>query len=269
MQTKYNNNLLDKQLLKSLTFNGLDEKLDTLRDLSSMYQDNIDGEYKKEKYPGYILRELLILELIKFDGYLIILKGIIDYAKQCDIFIETFGTIQNSLIAYLIGITSHYEFKKIGEFINFIPFTKIPTVNIVIQYDRKFEVMDFIQYKFKEFIKSSTDDTIQFKEPLELKFIDLDIGITNNLAKEETINLGLEVMEANINISFKDSQLSKKNKILLGFDSLGLGDVAINKIIMAREDRFFKDFEDFKNRVDTRIFTDEQLNSLKNLLQNQ
>lgn len=252
MQTKYNYNLTDNKILKSLAYKGLNEKLDTLRDLNNMYQDNIDGEYKKEKYQGYILRELSTLELIKFDGYLIILKEIIDHAKQSDIFIETFGTIQNSLVAYLIGITSHYEFKKIGEFINFTPFTKNPTVNIVIQNNRKYEVIDFIQYKFKEFIKSSTDDTIQFQEHLELKFIDLDIGVSNNITRDEALHLGFEVMEVNINISIKNSQLSKQNKILLGFDSLGIGDVLINKILMARDGdgyKPFKSIDDFKRRV--------------------
>jgi DNA polymerase III alpha subunit len=252
MKTKYNNNLSDKEVLKSLAFKGLDEKIDSLRNLSNMYQDVIDGEHKKEKYQGYILRELSTLELIKFDGYILMLKEIIDYVKQTDIFIESFGSVQNSLVAYLIGLTSNYEFKKIGDFINFLPFTKHPTFYIVVQSNRKFEVMDFIQYKFKEFIKSSTDDTIQFKEPLEIKFIDLDIGITNNLSKDEAINLGFEVLEPNINISVKNSQLSKQNKILLGFDSLELGDVLIYRILMARDEdgyKPFKSIDDLKRRV--------------------
>jgi DNA polymerase III alpha subunit len=266
MKTKYNNNLKDNEILKSLAFKELDEKIDSLRNLSNMYQDVIDGKRKKEKYQGYILRELSTLELIKFDGYMLMLKEIIEYAKLSNIFIETFGTVQNSLVAYLIGITSYYEFKKVGDFINFTPFTKKPTINIVIQNNRKFKIMDFIQYKFKQLIENSTDDTIQFKEPLKLKFIDLDIGNTNNLSREEALNLGLEVMEVDMNISEKNSQISKQNKILLGFDSHILGDVAINKILKERENGIFRDFEDFKNRVDMSVFNDEHINFLKKLL---
>jgi DNA polymerase III alpha subunit len=265
MQTKYNYTLQDKDRLKSLAFDALEKKIDNLRDLYVM-DEKVNQEHKKEKYQGYILRELSTMELIKFDGYMLMLKEIIDYARQKNIFIESFGSVQNSLVAYLIGLTFHYEFKKVGDFINFLPFTKKPTLNLVVQSNRKFEVIDFIQYKFKELIKGSTDDTIQFKEPLEIKFIDLDIGSTNNLSKDEAINLGFEVLEPNINISVKNSQLSKQNKILLGFDSLGFGEVAISKILSARKDGIFKDLDDFKNRVNMQLFTKEEIARLKMII---
>jgi fumarate reductase subunit C len=224
MTTKYNFNLEDKELLLNLTIDELDKKLPTLRDLSSMGEIITDANWKREKYVGYLKKELTLLEQIKFDGYLYLLYELSTYAKNTNIFCEFYGSVQNSLVAYLLGIVSHYEFVNSGVFINFTSFSKEPTVNVVCQSDRKYELIDFINHKYSHLIKSSKKH-IEFLEPLKIKFFDLDIGVKTALTKEDAIFLGLKVHEANINFSTEHSRLTKQNEIVLGFDSLGLGQV--------------------------------------------
>ncbi len=259
MTTKYNFNLQDKELLLNLTIDELDKKLPTLRDLSSMGEIITDANWKKEKYVGYLKKELTLLAQIKFDGYLYLLYELSTYAKIANIFCEFYGSVQNSLAAYLLGIVSHYEFLISGEFINFTSFSKEPTVNVVCQSDRKYELIDFINHKYSHLIQNSKKH-IEFLEPLKIKFFDLDIGVKTALTKEEAIFLGLKVHEANINFSTEYSRLTKQNEIVLGFDSLGLGQVRINRILHERnENGMFKDFEDFKTRVDVKRIEDSIL----------
>lgn len=267
MTTKYNFNLDDNGLLLSLALSGLDKKIDSLRDLSSMGEQITDSSWKKEKYEGYVRKELALLEQIKFDGYLYLLYELSNYAKSTNIFCEFYGSIQNSLVAYLLGIVSHYEFVSSGEFINFTPFTKEPMVNIVSQSDRKYELIDFINHKYSHLIKS-TDENIEFVEPLKISFFDLDVGIKTALTKDEAISLGLKVHEVDINFSIEHSILTKQNEIVLGFDSIGLGSILVNKILYERkENGLFKDFNDFSKRVNTEHFSIEQLMLLQNIVE--
>ncbi|NCB10804.1 MAG: hypothetical protein EOM78_04135 [Erysipelotrichia bacterium] len=267
MTTKYNFSLEDKELLLNLALENLDKKLHTLRDLFSTGEIITDESFKKDKYEGYVRKELALLEQIKFDGYLHLLYELSTYAKQTNIFCEFYGSVQNSLTAYLLGIVSNYEFINSGEFINFTPFTQDPVVNVVCQNDRKYELIDFINHKCTNLIKNK-DENIEFLEPLQIKFFHLEIGVKTSLSKEEAISLGLKVHEANINFSDHHSSLTKQNEILLGFDSLGLGVVQINKILYERkEDGNFKNFENFCMRIDQGMFSSEQMQSIQKILE--
>lgn len=267
MTTKYNFNLEYKELLLNLALSGLDKKIDSLRDLSSMGEAIVDTTWKKEKYEGYIRKELALLEQIKFDGYLYLLYELSNYAKSTNIFFEAYGSIQNSLVAYLLGIVSNYEFVSSGEFINFTPFSKEPIVNIVCQSDRKYELIDFVNHKYSHLIKE-VNENIEFAEPLKISFFDFDIGVKTALTKNEAIFLGLKVHEVDINFSIEHSRLTKQNEIVLGFDSIGLGSVLVNKILYERnENGSFKDFNDFSKRVNTELFSTEQLILLQNIVE--
>jgi DNA polymerase III alpha subunit len=267
MTTKYNYSLEDKELLLNLALESLEKKLHTLRDLSSMGEIITDESFKREKYEGYVRKELALLVQIKFDGYLHLLYELSTYAKQTNIFCEFYGSIQNSLTAYLLGIVSNYEFISSGEFINFTPFTKEPTINVVCSSDRKYELIDFINHKYSNLIKNK-DENIEFLEPLKINFVDLDIGVKTSLSKEEATSLGLKVHEVNINFSTEHSRLTKQNEIVLGFDSLGLGAVQINKILYERkENGIFKNFDDFCTRLNKEIFSNEQLQLIQKTME--
>jgi len=268
MNTKYNFPLENTKQLESLAFNALDEKIDDLPELNSMYEDIANKDYKKDKYKGYILKEIQILKLIKFDGYILLLKELNDTAEQMQIYIKFFGNIQNSLISFLLGFTEEYTLENNKKFINFIPFTKDPVINIIIENERKHELINHIKDKYKNMITNLTYKSIEFKEPLKLNFINLDVDIKNTLSKDDAIKLGFETESVNINFSTMSAQITKQNKILLGFDSLGLGEVAVNKILKEREgglERLFKNFEDFQRRIDMSIFTDIQIEKLTKL----
>lgn len=225
-----------------------------------------DVNMKREKYVGYLKKELVLLEQIKFDGYLYLLYELSTYAKMRDITCEFYGSIQNSLLAYLLGIVSDFEFYSSGDIINFTPFLKEPTVNIVCQKDIKYELIDFVNRSYGYLIKSSKTH-IEFLEPLKIKFFNLNNRVNNAITKEEAIFLGLKVREVNINFSTVHSRLIKQNEIILGFDSLGFAQIQIHKILRERnENGMFKDFEDFLKRANLRYFTNKHLAVIQKIM---
>lgn len=215
MQTKYSYTLNECNRLKSLSFDALEKKIDDLDDLYVM-DEKVNQEHKKGKYQGYILRELSILEHIKFDGYIMLLMELINYARQSNIFIDCFGSIQNSLVTYLLDINTNFEFKSMKEFTHFTPFTKRPIINIVADSARILELINYLNHKYKNLIKNSDHNSVEFLEPLIIKFIDLDIGNKNNITEDEALYLGLEIQEPIDNITeYKYSVITKQNKVLL------------------------------------------------------
>jgi len=121
MKTKFNYNLEDKDKLFNLAIVKLNNKLYLLPDLS-------DENSKEEDYKKLMKKEIEILQRIKFDGYLLMLSGMVDFIRQQNIFIACYGTVQNSLIAYLLDISDNF---KQSNFINFLVFEKNPIINIV------------------------------------------------------------------------------------------------------------------------------------------
>ncbi|MEA2018823.1 MAG: hypothetical protein U9N59_10285 [Campylobacterota bacterium] len=124
MTTKFNYNSKQKKQLSKLALQGLKDKIDLLPDISSMYQEKLDKKRKLQKYENILNDEIDILKTIKFDGYILMLSEMVNYARESNIFISCYGSIQNSLISYLLDIVDNYTLKSKKEFINFIPFEK-------------------------------------------------------------------------------------------------------------------------------------------------
>jgi len=215
MKTKFNYNLKPKKQLLKLALQGLKDKIDLLPDVSSMYQKKLDKTRKLQKYKNILNKEIDILKTIKFDGYLIMLSDIVNFAKQSNISITCYGSIQNSLISYLLDIVDVYTLKGRKDFINFIPFEKKPTLYIVADFSRYYEIVSFIEYKYPKQIKKIKNKTIKFNDNLKIKFIDLNISKQNVLKKDDVKNLGLKIIQPNINISQKQATFVKiQNKEL-------------------------------------------------------
>ena len=266
MKTKFNYNLKPKKQLFKLALQGLKDKIDLLPDVSSMYQKKLDKKRKLQKYKNILNEEIDILKTIKIDGYLIMLSDIVTYAKQSNISITCYGSIQNSLISYLLDIVDGYTLQGRKDFINFIPFEKKPTLYIVADFSRYHEIISFIEYKYPKQIKKIKNKTIKFNDNLKIKFIDLNIRKYTILKKDDVKNLGIRIIKPNINISQKQATFVKienkklknawlKKKIIclsLGLESLNIGDVLINRILIARDEDNHKPFtsiDDFKKRV--------------------
>jgi DNA polymerase III alpha subunit len=256
-KTKFNYQTIDKTILLELALAGLKERIDTLPRFEQKYDDRPahDDEYKLLKYEGYIRREISVLEDIKFDGYMLLLHDMVKTATQMGIFISCFGSVQNSLTAYVLNITEHYEFRRFGDFINFTPFEQIPTINIVASSYRIGEVMDYLNSKYSDLIKECVQyEMIKFSDNLTLKFIDLGVDTKVRLHKEDVENLGLDIVEPDLNISNEQTIISKQNQLLIGLEALKIGDVLIHRIIDERaigtEDmRLFKSFDELIKRV--------------------
>jgi len=266
MKTKFNYNSKQKKQLSRLALQGLKDKIDLLPDVSSIYHKKLDDKRKFQKYEHILNDEIDILKTIKFDGYILMLSDIINYARQSNIFVTCFGSIENSLLSYLLGIVDNYKLKSRRDFINFTPFEKKPTINIVTSSSGHYELISFTQAKYSKQIKKVRKRSIKFNDNLKIKFIDLGIDKKVILKKENAQDLGLDVIQANINTSQKQAIFIKtidKNKknawlkkrkiqLFLGLESLNIGDMLIDKILMARdEDKYnpFKSIDDFKNRV--------------------
>jgi len=266
MKTKFNYNSKQKKQLSKLALRGLKDKIDLLPDVSSMYHEKLDAKRKFQKYEHILNDEINILETIKFDGYILILSDIINYARQSNIFISCFGSIQNSLISYLLGIIDNYTLKSRKDFINFTPFEQKPTINIVASSSRYYELISFTQAKYSKQIKKVKKRSIKFNDNLKIKFIDLGIDKEVILKEDDVQDLGLKIIQTNINtaqrqaVFTKTKDKTKKNawlkkrkvQLSLGLESLNIGDMLIDRILMARDgDKYslFKSIDDFKNRV--------------------
>lgn len=260
-KTKFNFNADKKELLLTLSLAGLKNKIDTLPQFEQKYEDREEytEERKLEKYEVYIKQEIAIFEEIKFDGYMLLLQDMVHAARQMGIFISCFGSIQNSLTAYALGITDHYTFRGWGNFIHSTPFELKPTVNIVASSSRVNTIISYLDTKYENLIKKfSYDKYIKFNDSLTLKFIDLGVDAEVRLLKKDVKNLGLKVVEPNLNTrriqagissKYRLSEEKRENALYLGLEALQVGDALVEAIIDAREDYGFKDFDDFLKKV--------------------
>ena len=266
MKTKFNYNSKQKKQLSKLAIRGLKDKINLLPDVSSMYHEKLDTKRKFQKYENILNDEINILETIKFDGYILMLSDIVNYARQSNIFITCFGSIGNSLLSYLLGIVDNYTLKNRKDFINFTSFAQKPTINIVVSSSKHYELISFIEVKYSKQIKKVKKRSIKFNDNLKIKFIDLGIDKEVVLKEDDVQDLGLKIIQTNINtaqrqaIFTKTKDKNKKNawlkkrkiQLSLGLESLNIGDMLIDRILMARdEDTYspFKSIDDFKNRV--------------------
>jgi len=253
MKTKFNYNIEDQNKLLTLVLQGLEKKIDTLSQFKQKNKNRPSHtyEYKILKYKGYIKREISILEKIKFDGYMLLLNDLVKKAREAEIFISCFGSIQNSLITYLLDLTQYYEFQKWDKFINFTPFEHTPTVNIVVSSPRIKELIYYLNKKYKHLIKHSTLSSVEFNDNLIFKFIDLGIDTKIQHYKEDVEDLGLEIVNPNLNISNKQAGIAKNNKLYLGLEALNIDDLLADEIIEERKKKYqkFSNYHNLKTRV--------------------
>lgn len=266
MKTKFNYNSKHKKQLLKLAITGLKDKLDLLPDVSSMYHKKLDNKRKFQKYEMILNTEIDILRTIKFDGYILMVLDIVNYARRASIFVTCYGSIGNSLISYLLDIVDSYTLKNKKDFINFTPFERKPTINIVATSSRYYELISFSEAKYSKQIKKIKNRSIKFNDNLKIKFIDLGIEKKVVLKENDVRNLGLEFVQSNINSSQQEASFTKiqdktkknawlkkrKIQLSLGLESLGIGDMLVAKIVSARDgEKYnpFKSIDDFKKRV--------------------
>ena len=260
-KTKFNFNTDEKELLLTQALAGLREKIDTLPQFEQKYEDRpaYTEDYKLEKYENYIRKEIAVFEEIKFDGYMLLLHDMVHTARQMGIFISCFGSIQNSLTAYALDITDHYTFRGWKQFVHSTPFELKPTVNIVASSYRMGEIIAYMSIKYKEFIKKcSKNKSIKFNDNLTLKLIDLGVDTEVILHKKDVKNLGLKIIEPNLNVSRIQAGISSKykladekfeNVLFLGLEALEGVHALAEDIFYAREYGGFKDFDDLLEKV--------------------
>jgi len=250
MKTKFNYNIEDRNLLLEITFNNLKYKIDEL----PIYKNGIESDKDNfEAYLEHIKKEISIFEEINFDGYMLLLHNMVNTSREMNIFINCFGSIQYSLVAYILEITEHYNFKEFREFLNFTAFEKKPMINVVATSSRIGGVVSYLDTKYKNLIKElDYDGSIVFNDNLTIKFIDLNVDNEVRLSKKDVENLGLEIVEPNVNTSEIKAIISQDNKLFLGLESLEIGDSLVYMIIEERENEdfgLFENFDDLYKRV--------------------
>lgn len=235
---KFNYPLEDRNLLMESSLYQLKKKS---VEISRFYGADYDCKEHIEK-------ENSLLYDMKFDGYMLLLQDIVCEARNRGIYISCFGSIQYSFISYLLGITEHYNFRGFEEFVNFTPFEKTPTVNIIISSPQLGEIFDYIIHKYNHLIeKTKEDKKIKFKDNLTLKFIDLGVDKKFTIDKKNVENIGLKILPPNINTSLEEATIAKENKLLLGLNSTKLGSVGASKVVMTREE--FSSIKDYNDLV--------------------
>jgi len=168
---KFNYHALREGMLLGYAKLGLSEKIDTLPDFT------LDNTYEEKfaKYETYLVKEITVIKEIAFDGYMILLQDLIVVSREISGFVQSYGSVQNSLTAYVLGITDNYEFDYLRNFINFTPFTKKAKINIVISVFSKAGCVGYLKHKYPELVKKTTKSSVIFNDGLKVKFIDLDI----------------------------------------------------------------------------------------------
>ena len=168
---KFNYHALREDMLLGYAKLGLSEKIDTLPDFT------LDNTYEEKfaKYETYLVKEITVIKEIAFDGYMILLQDLIVVSREISGFVQSYGSVQNSLTAYVLGITDNYEFNYLRNFINFTPFTKKAKINIVISVFSKAGCVGYLKHKYPELVKKTTKSSVIFNDGLKVKFIDLDI----------------------------------------------------------------------------------------------
>ena len=126
------------------------------------------------KYEEVIKKEIKALEDIQFDGYMLLLADVVLVSREISGFVSSFGSIQNSLTAFVLDIVDYYEFDE-DSFKNFTPFSKKPVVSILISSYANDGCMGYVKHKYPDIIKKSKKRTITFYDDLKIKFIDLGI----------------------------------------------------------------------------------------------
>jgi hypothetical protein len=168
---KFNYHALREDMLLGYAKLGLSEKIDTLPD----FAPNSTYEEKFAKYETYLIKEITVIKEIAFDGYMILLQDLVVVSREISGFVQSYGSVQNSLTAYVLGITDNYEFDYLRNFINFTPFTKKAKINIVISVFSKAGCVGYLKHKYPELVKKTTKSSVIFNDGLKVKFIDLDI----------------------------------------------------------------------------------------------
>ena len=161
MTDKYNYKASKEGLLYRTAIQGLMQKIDIA-----------DENYKK--YEEIIKDEIVVLENIGFDGYMLLLHDVILVFREISGFVSCFGSIQNSLTAFVLDIVEYFDIQEY-DFKNFTPFVKKPVVNILISSYANAGCMGYVKHKYSSLIKKSKKRTIIFKDDLKIKFIDLGI----------------------------------------------------------------------------------------------
>ena len=69
------------------------------------------------------------------------------FAQTLNISLNCFGTIQNSLVSYLLEISQIY---KQTSFLDFILFENKPTINIIASTYRYHEIIGYLEHKYSK-----------------------------------------------------------------------------------------------------------------------
>ena len=127
-----------------------------------------------EVYVKVINKEIKALQDINFDDYMLLLHDIVLVSREISGFVSSFGSVQNSLTAFVLGIVDYFDFDEY-DFKNFTPFLKKHTVNILISSYAMAGCVGYVKHKYPALIKKTKKRTITFNNDLKIKFIDLGI----------------------------------------------------------------------------------------------
>jgi len=170
---------------------GLGEKID---DLPDYFEKNTYDE-KFSFYEACIVQEILVLREIGFDGYMLLLQDVVIVSREISDYVQCFGSVSNSLTAYVLDIVDDYKFDGLQNFINFTPFTSNVRVNILISTFANNGCLGYIKHKYPKLIKKIKRKSVMFNDGFKIKFIDLDVHA--QVEQEDLSDLTLQLLKNN------------------------------------------------------------------------
>jgi len=162
--------------LRQLCFDGYQDMFGEKITHNKVYYKRFKHEYNVIKSKG-------------FEGYFLIVKDIIDYAKSKDIMIGGRGSVSASLIAYLIGIIycDPIEFKLL--FSRFLTKDRIdfPDIDMDFESHRRDEITEYLKRKYgKENVANiSTFIRLQARNAIRdvMRVFDISVNEINEISK--------------------------------------------------------------------------------------
>ena len=182
-----------------------------------------------QKVHDTLLKELALIEKLKYAPYFLTVYDIVHYARSLEILCQGRGSAANSAVCYCIGITAVDPAKIDLLFERFISEARKepPDIDVDFEHERREEVIQYIYQRYGRHRASLTATVITYRQRSAVrevgKVMGLSEDVTGALAKTVWGSHGKEVSEERVReagLDLSDAHLARTIELteqLMGF----------------------------------------------------
>ncbi len=199
--------------------------------LDGLVERNAHIKAHEQQYRDRLAHELDTIRQMKFSGYFLIVKDMIDYARAHDIPVGPGrGSAAGSLVAYSIGITGIDPIKYGLYFERFLNKSRIsmPDIDIDFCADKRDQVVDYLKEKYgsEKVARITSFHTLQSRGVVRDagRVLDIPLSIVDGIAKMIPQNMPLtkavKVIPQLEEMAAKDEKIREMLEIALKLEDL-------------------------------------------------